>query len=88
LDIPNAPELLAMFLLRAVVDDLLPPAFLSPDSADVELAKEILLKVNALFLFLSFSHSFVPYHTSLFSLTIVSLGKITHRRQDGGKESC
>jgi hypothetical protein len=44
LDIPNASDLLAMFLARAVVDDLLPPAFLSPDSADVELAKETLRK--------------------------------------------
>jgi hypothetical protein len=48
LDIPNAPELLSMFLARAVVDDLLPPAFLSPDSADIELAKEILLKAKSL----------------------------------------
>lgn len=45
LDIPSAPEYLASFLARAVVDDLLPPAFLSPDSADVELAKEVLVKV-------------------------------------------
>jgi len=48
LDIPNAPEYLSMFLARAVVDDLLPPAFLSPDSADVELAKEILVKAKTL----------------------------------------
>lgn len=48
LDIPNAPELLSMFLARAVVDDLFPPAFLSPDSADVELAKETLLKAKSL----------------------------------------
>jgi len=48
LDIPNAPEYLSMFLARAVVDDLLPPAFLSPDSADVELAKEILVKAKSL----------------------------------------
>lgn len=48
LDIPNAPEYLSMFLARAVVDDLLPPAFLSPDSADVELAKETLVKAKTL----------------------------------------
>jgi len=48
LDIPNAPDLLSMFLARAVVDDLLPPSFLSPDSADVELAKETLLKAKSL----------------------------------------
>lgn len=48
LDIPNAPEQLSMFLARAVVDDLLPPKFLSPDSADVELAKETLLKAKSL----------------------------------------
>lgn len=48
LDIPNAPELLSMFLARAVVDDLLPPAFLSPDNADVELAKETLIKARML----------------------------------------
>jgi len=48
LDIPNAPELLSMFLARAVIDDLLPPAFLSPDNADVELAKETLLKARSL----------------------------------------
>ena len=45
LDIPNAPEYLSMFLARAVMDDLLPPAFLSSDSADVELAKDTLVKV-------------------------------------------
>jgi len=48
LDIPNAPELLSNFLARAVVDDLIPPAFLSPDSADVELAKETLVKAKSL----------------------------------------
>jgi len=48
LDIPNAPEYLSMFLARAVVDDLLPPAFLSADSADVELAKEVLVKAKSL----------------------------------------
>jgi len=48
LDIPNAPEYLSMFLARAVVDDLLPPAFLSSDSADVELAKETLVKAKKL----------------------------------------
>jgi len=48
LDIPSAPEFLSMFLARAVVDDLLPPAFLSPDSADVELAKEALVKAKSL----------------------------------------
>jgi len=47
LDIPNAPELLANFLARAVVDDLIPPAFLSPDSADVEIAKETLIQAKA-----------------------------------------
>lgn len=46
LDIPSAPEYLSAFLARAVVDDLLPPAFLSSDSADVELAKEVLVKVS------------------------------------------
>lgn len=45
LDIPSAPEYLSKFLARAVVDDLLPPAFLSADTADVELAKEVLIKV-------------------------------------------
>lgn len=57
LDIPSAPEYLSMFLARAVVDDLLPPAFLSSDSADVELAKETLVKVcynNTIHLFYSF----------------------------------
>lgn len=48
LDIPSASEYLSMFLARAVVDDLLPPAFLSPDSADVELAKESLVKAKSL----------------------------------------
>jgi len=48
LDIPQAPEYLANFLARAVVDDLLPPAFLSPDSADVEIAKETLLQAKNL----------------------------------------
>lgn len=48
LDIPNASEYLSMFLARAVVDDLLPPAFLSPDSADVELAKETLVKARSM----------------------------------------
>jgi hypothetical protein len=48
LDIPNAPEYLSAFLARAVVDDLLPPAFLSPDSADVELAKEVLVKAKSM----------------------------------------
>lgn len=48
LDIPNAVEYLSMFLARAVVDDLLPPVFLSPDSADVELAKEALVKAKSL----------------------------------------
>lgn len=48
LDIPNAPEYLSMFLARAVVDDLIPPKFLSSDSADVELAKEILVKAKSL----------------------------------------
>lgn len=46
LDVPSCPEHLAMFLARAVADDLLPPAFLSPDSADVELAKEVLVKAK------------------------------------------
>lgn len=48
LDIPSAPEYLSMFLARAVVDDLLPPAFLSSDSADVELAKETLVKAKSM----------------------------------------
>jgi len=48
LDIPNAPEYLSMFLARAVVDDLLPPAFMSHDSADVELAKEVLTQARSL----------------------------------------
>jgi len=48
LDIPKAPEFLSMFLARAVVDDLLPPSFLSPDSADVEIAKETLIKAKSL----------------------------------------
>eukprot|EP00026_Physarum_polycephalum_P009497 Phypoly_transcript_09622.p1 GENE.Phypoly_transcript_09622~~Phypoly_transcript_09622.p1 ORF type:complete len:381 (+),score=81.49 Phypoly_transcript_09622:117-1259(+) len=48
LDIPSAPEYLSAFLARAVVDDLLPPAFLSPDSADVELAKETLVKAKSM----------------------------------------
>jgi len=48
LDIPAAAEYLSMFLARAVVDDLLPPAFLSADSADVELAKEALVKAKSL----------------------------------------
>ncbi|KAK2076496.1 hypothetical protein QBZ16_001022 [Prototheca wickerhamii] len=37
LDVPNAPELLALFACRAVVDDALPPAFLrglAPEAAD------------------------------------------------------
>lgn len=48
LDIPNAPELLSKFLARAVVDDILPPAFLSPDSADIETAKETLVQARNL----------------------------------------
>lgn len=44
LDTPSAPELLSMFLARAVVDDVLPPSFLSPDTADEELAKDTLQK--------------------------------------------
>lgn len=48
LDIPNAVEYLSMFLARAVSDDLLPPAFLSQDSADVELAKEALAKAKSM----------------------------------------
>lgn len=48
LDIPNAPELLSFFLARAVVDDILPPSFLSPDSADVEIAKETLVQAKNL----------------------------------------
>jgi len=48
LDIPSAPEYLSAFLARAVVDDLLPPAFLSADSADVELAKETLVKAKSM----------------------------------------
>jgi len=48
LDIPAAPEYLSMFLSRAVVDDLLPPAFLSADNADVELAKEALVKAKSM----------------------------------------
>lgn len=48
LDIPNAPEHLAKFLARAVVDDLLQPSFLSPDSADVEIAKETLVEAKNL----------------------------------------
>jgi len=48
LDIPNAPELLSYFLARAVVDDILPPSFLSPDSADVEIAKETLVQAKNL----------------------------------------
>jgi len=48
LDCPQAPEYLSNFLARAVVDDLLPPAFLSPDSADVEIAKETLLQAKNL----------------------------------------
>jgi len=48
LDIPNAPELLSNFLARAVVDDILPPAFLSPDSADIETAKEALIQARNL----------------------------------------
>jgi len=48
LDIPAAPEYLSSFLARAVVDDLLPPAFLSPDSADVELAKDALVQAKSL----------------------------------------
>jgi len=48
LDIPNAPELLSNFLARAVVDDILPPAFLSPDSADIETAKETLVQARNL----------------------------------------
>jgi len=47
LDIPSASDMLANFLARAVVDELLPPKFLSPDSADVELAKETLKKAAA-----------------------------------------
>eukprot|EP01111_Echinosteliopsis_oligospora_P008482 TRINITY_DN2418_c0_g1_i1.p1 TRINITY_DN2418_c0_g1~~TRINITY_DN2418_c0_g1_i1.p1 ORF type:complete len:368 (+),score=138.17 TRINITY_DN2418_c0_g1_i1:196-1299(+) len=46
LDIPSAPEYLAMFLARATVDDLLPPSFLSADNSDVELAQETLLKAK------------------------------------------
>lgn len=48
LDIPNAPEHLAKFLARAVVDDLLQPSFLSPDSADVEIAKDTLIEAKNL----------------------------------------
>jgi len=48
LDIPSASDMLANFLARAVVDELLPPKFLSPDSADVELAKETLKKASAI----------------------------------------
>eukprot|EP01112_Ceratiomyxa_fruticulosa_P008007 TRINITY_DN2077_c0_g2_i3.p1 TRINITY_DN2077_c0_g2~~TRINITY_DN2077_c0_g2_i3.p1 ORF type:complete len:372 (-),score=90.49 TRINITY_DN2077_c0_g2_i3:171-1286(-) len=44
LDTPTAPELLSMFLARAVIDDVLPPSFLSPDTADEELAKDTLQK--------------------------------------------
>jgi hypothetical protein len=29
LDVPDAPELLAMFITRAMVDDVLPPATIS-----------------------------------------------------------
>lgn len=48
LDIPNAPELLSFFLARAVVDDILTPSFLSPDSADIEIAKETLVQAKNL----------------------------------------
>jgi hypothetical protein len=48
LDIPSAPEYLSFFLARAVVDDILPPSFLSPDSADVEIAKETLVQARNL----------------------------------------
>lgn len=29
LDVPEAPELLALFIARAIVDDILPPSFLA-----------------------------------------------------------
>eukprot|EP01113_Clastostelium_recurvatum_P041879 TRINITY_DN671_c0_g1_i2.p1 TRINITY_DN671_c0_g1~~TRINITY_DN671_c0_g1_i2.p1 ORF type:complete len:373 (+),score=104.62 TRINITY_DN671_c0_g1_i2:193-1311(+) len=44
LDSPAAPDLLACFLARAVIDDILPPVFLSTDTADEELAKDTLEK--------------------------------------------
>ncbi|KAK9864764.1 hypothetical protein WJX84_007393 [Apatococcus fuscideae] len=33
LDVPDAPELLAMFVSRAIVDDILPPAFLTQQAS-------------------------------------------------------
>jgi len=37
LDIPNAPQLLALFISRSIVDDILPPSFVGTISTDDEL---------------------------------------------------
>ncbi|KAK9834580.1 hypothetical protein WJX74_005106 [Apatococcus lobatus] len=51
LDVPEAPDLLALFTARAVVDDILPPCFPSqhsPSAADSKHAGQMLAKCQAL----------------------------------------